>query len=97
MNARAKSMMREHKATFCRICEPLCGMVATVEDGRLALVTARQGPPAVSGFRLPEGHRVRRGGQRPRPCDDAAAPGRSEAARGSVQRGRRLVRAGVLG
>jgi hypothetical protein len=25
----------EHKATFCRICEPLCGMIATVEDGRL--------------------------------------------------------------
>jgi hypothetical protein len=21
------------KITYCRICEPLCGMVATVEDG----------------------------------------------------------------
>ena len=25
----------EQKVTFCRICEPLCGMVATVEDGRV--------------------------------------------------------------
>jgi len=25
----------EHKTTFCRICEPLCGMIATVDDGRL--------------------------------------------------------------
>ena len=24
--------MPEQKATFCRICEPLCGMVATVDE-----------------------------------------------------------------
>ena len=24
----------EH-VTYCRICEPLCGMVATVEDGKV--------------------------------------------------------------
>jgi hypothetical protein len=24
------------KVTYCRICEPLCGMVATVEEGRMA-------------------------------------------------------------
>ncbi len=28
-------MHAEHTPTFCRICEPLCGMIATVEDGRL--------------------------------------------------------------
>jgi hypothetical protein len=27
--------MVEYKPPFCRICEPLCGMIATVEDGRL--------------------------------------------------------------
>jgi hypothetical protein len=25
----------EQKTTFCRVCEPLCGMIATVDDGRL--------------------------------------------------------------
>ena len=28
----------EEKVTYCRICEPLCGMVATVEDGNRDLV-----------------------------------------------------------
>lgn len=28
-------MTVEEKPTFCRICEPLCGLVATVTDGRL--------------------------------------------------------------
>jgi len=27
--------MREEKVTFCRVCEALCGVVATVEDGRV--------------------------------------------------------------
>ena len=27
--------MREEKITFCRVCEALCGLVATVEDGRV--------------------------------------------------------------
>lgn len=27
--------MREEKVTFCRVCEALCGLVATVEDGRV--------------------------------------------------------------
>ncbi|CAN5689024.1 hypothetical protein BH11ACT6_BH11ACT6_50370 [soil metagenome] len=33
--------MIENKITFCRICEPLCGMIATVEAGRL--VSLRHG------------------------------------------------------
>src|SRR3979490_628095 len=32
----------EHKPTFCRICEPLCGMIATVEDGRLVALRPDQ-------------------------------------------------------
>jgi len=31
-------MGTEQKVTFCRVCEPLCGMVATVEDGKLVKV-----------------------------------------------------------
>ena len=27
--------MTEEKITFCRICEVYCGLVATVEDGRI--------------------------------------------------------------
>ncbi|MDD9998421.1 MAG: hypothetical protein OXQ89_11815 [Rhodospirillaceae bacterium] len=26
---------RQRVATFCRICEPMCGVMATVEDGQL--------------------------------------------------------------
>ncbi len=51
----------EQKTTFCRICEPLCGMVATVEDGRLVSLRPDTRAPAVVGFRVPEGHRVHRG------------------------------------
>ena len=29
--------MSEH-VSFCRICEPTCGMIATVEDGRLVKI-----------------------------------------------------------
>jgi len=28
-------MAVEQHVTYCRICEALCGMIATVEDGRL--------------------------------------------------------------
>jgi hypothetical protein len=28
-------MGAEERVTYCRICEPLCGLVATVEDGRV--------------------------------------------------------------
>ena len=28
-------MTVDHHVTYCRICEPLCGLIATVEDGRL--------------------------------------------------------------
>ena len=31
-------MATREQHTFCRICEPLCGMVATVEDGVLVQV-----------------------------------------------------------
>ena len=31
-----------HTPTFCRICEPLCGMIATVEDGKLVAVPRKR-------------------------------------------------------
>ena len=35
-------MSTEERTTFCRICEPLCGMIATVEDGRLTFAAAEE-------------------------------------------------------
>ncbi len=45
----------EHKATFCRICEPLCGMIATVEDGRLVALRPDRDHPLSSGFACQKG------------------------------------------
>ncbi|MFY1621358.1 molybdopterin-dependent oxidoreductase, partial [Micromonospora sp. WMMD736] len=45
----------EHKPTFCRICEPLCGMVATVEDGRLTALRPDKDHPLSSGFACQKG------------------------------------------
>ena len=40
-------MASEQHVTFCRICEPLCGMVATVEDGRLTIESTSRGTKLV--------------------------------------------------
>ncbi|MEO3757059.1 molybdopterin-dependent oxidoreductase [Mycobacterium sp. B14F4] len=45
----------EHKATFCRICEPLCGMIATVEDGRLVALRPDKEHPLSTGFACQKG------------------------------------------
>ena len=45
----------EHKPTFCRICEPLCGMVATVEDGRLVALRPDKEHPLSAGFACQKG------------------------------------------
>jgi anaerobic selenocysteine-containing dehydrogenase len=47
--------MTEQKTTFCRICEPLCGMVATVEDGRLVALRPDKDHPLSSGFACQKG------------------------------------------
>ncbi len=47
--------MTEHKTTFCRICEPLCGMIATVEDGRLIALRPDKDHPLSSGFACQKG------------------------------------------
>jgi anaerobic selenocysteine-containing dehydrogenase len=45
----------ESKTTFCRICEPLCGMIATVEDGRLVALRPDKDHPLSSGFACQKG------------------------------------------
>jgi anaerobic selenocysteine-containing dehydrogenase len=43
-------MSTEHKRTFCRVCEPSCGMIATVEDGRLTALAPDREHPVTKGF-----------------------------------------------
>jgi len=38
------------KRTFCRVCEPACGMLATVEDGQLKKLEADREHPISRGF-----------------------------------------------
>ncbi len=48
-------MAVEQKVTFCRICEPLCGMVATVEDGKLTKLRPDPDHPLSRGYACPKG------------------------------------------
>ncbi|WP_179469754.1 molybdopterin-containing oxidoreductase family protein [Mycolicibacterium vinylchloridicum] len=47
--------MVEQHTTYCRICEPLCGMVATVDDGRLVALRPDKEHPLSSGFACQKG------------------------------------------
>ena len=86
---RQRASQPEAKVTFCRICEPHCGMVATVEDGRVTQASARPRASALARLRLPEGHRDDRGPERPRPGPAPAAQarrtGRSSACPGTTR------------
>jgi len=48
-------MTIEEKVTFCRICEPLCGLVATVEDGKVTRLRPDKQHPLTRGFACPKG------------------------------------------
>lgn len=48
-------MATETKTTFCRICESVCGMVATVEDGRLVALRPDKEHPLSEGFACQKG------------------------------------------
>ncbi len=48
-------MPAREKVTFCRICEPLCGMVATVEDGRITRLRPDRDHPLSRGYACPKG------------------------------------------
>ncbi|MFB4297418.1 molybdopterin-dependent oxidoreductase [Actinomadura sp. NTSP31] len=41
--------------TYCRICEPLCGLEATVEDGRVVQIRPDREHPLSKGFACPKG------------------------------------------
>lgn len=41
--------------TFCRICEPSCGLVATVDDGRLVKLSPDRAHPVSEGFACHKG------------------------------------------
>ena len=42
--------MAEQVRTFCRVCEPACGLVATVDNGRLLGLAADRTHPVSQGF-----------------------------------------------
>lgn len=48
-------MSVEEKVTYCRICEPLCGLVATVEDGKVTKLRPDADHPLSAGFACPKG------------------------------------------
>ena len=48
-------MATEEKVTYCRVCEPLCGMVATVTDGELTKLRPDREHPLSAGFACPKG------------------------------------------
>ncbi|MGH2950834.1 MAG: molybdopterin-containing oxidoreductase family protein, partial [Solirubrobacterales bacterium] len=48
-------MATEEKVTYCRICEPLCGLVATVEDGKVTQLRPDAEHPLSRGFACPKG------------------------------------------
>jgi formate dehydrogenase len=47
--------MAETKSTFCRICEALCGLEATIEDGRVTDLRPDQDHVATQGFACVKG------------------------------------------
>ncbi len=48
-------MSVETKVTYCRICEPLCGLVATVEDGTVTQLRPDSEHPLSRGQACPKG------------------------------------------
>src|ERR1044072_9367636 len=43
-------MMREKVHTFCRLCEPACGLVAEIEDRKIMALSADKDNPATKGY-----------------------------------------------
>ncbi|MFN8130724.1 MAG: molybdopterin-dependent oxidoreductase [Solirubrobacteraceae bacterium] len=48
-------MATEQRITFCRICEAHCGMVATVDDGRVTKLRPDRNHPLSQGYACPKG------------------------------------------
>ena len=47
--------MTSERVTYCRICEPLCGLIATVDDGKIVGVRPDKDHPISKGFACPKG------------------------------------------
>lgn len=47
--------MISERVTYCRICEPLCGLIATVDDGKIVGVRPDKDHPISKGFACPKG------------------------------------------
>ncbi|MGE2712434.1 molybdopterin-dependent oxidoreductase [Mycolicibacterium litorale] len=45
----------EQRVTYCRICEPMCGLIATVDDGRLVSLRPDADHPLSKGRACPKG------------------------------------------
>lgn len=50
-----KDPLTSEAVTFCRICEPTCGMIATVTDGTLTALRPDPQHPITAGFSCPKG------------------------------------------
>jgi formate dehydrogenase len=48
-------MGTEERVTYCRICEPLCGLVVTVEDDEVTQIRPDRDHPLSRGFACPKG------------------------------------------
>jgi formate dehydrogenase len=48
-------MSTREQVTFCRICEPFCGMIATVEGDRLVSLRPDKDHPLSQGYACPKG------------------------------------------
>jgi formate dehydrogenase len=48
-------MPAHERITYCRICEPLCGLVATVDDGEVTRLRPDREHPLSTGFACPKG------------------------------------------
>jgi anaerobic selenocysteine-containing dehydrogenase len=48
-------MAIEKKTTFCRVCEPACGLVASVENGELVALAPDRAHPITQGFACNKG------------------------------------------
>ncbi len=51
----ARTETRTETRTFCRICEPSCGLIAQVEDGRLVKLSPDREHPVTKGFACHKG------------------------------------------
>ncbi|HEX2435238.1 MAG TPA: hypothetical protein VHI76_01155, partial [Solirubrobacterales bacterium] len=45
----------EERITYCRICEPLCGLRVTVENGEVKKIRPDSDHPLSAGFACPKG------------------------------------------